>query len=102
MDGKMSKLKTYTSRLARDERGSPAVEFALILPFTPQNRQNLVAWMAARSDGDNYGQIIVYADLPFGKQRMMEVCRALAAEPRFAREAAGAGGAGPAIDEVMM
>lgn len=28
----MSKLATYTARLARDERGSPAVEFALIAP----------------------------------------------------------------------
>ena len=28
----MIKLKTYTARLARDERGSPAVEFALIAP----------------------------------------------------------------------
>ncbi|HET7237153.1 MAG TPA: UPF0182 family protein [Actinomycetota bacterium] len=32
--------------------------FALILPFTPQGRQNMVAWMAAKSDpGDDYGEI---------------------------------------------
>ena len=42
--------------------GQTKEEFALILPFTPagQNRDNMVSWMAARSDGDNYGQLQVY------------------------------------------
>ncbi len=35
-------------------------EFVLLLPFTPSKRDNLAAWMAARSDGDNYGKVIVY------------------------------------------
>ncbi len=35
-------------------------EFALIMPFTPQGRQNMVAWMAAKSDPQNYGQIVNY------------------------------------------
>jgi uncharacterized protein len=35
-------------------------EFVLILPFTPQDKPNLVAWMAARSDGDHYGDITVF------------------------------------------
>jgi len=35
-------------------------EFVLLLPFTPSKRDNLAAWMAARSDGDDYGKIIVY------------------------------------------
>jgi uncharacterized membrane protein (UPF0182 family) len=29
-------------------------------PFTPQGKDNLAAWMAARMDGDNYGKLIVY------------------------------------------
>ena len=53
-----------TIRLPGQERE----EFALILPFTPagQNRNNMVAWMAARSDGPNYGQLQVYT-FPQGK-----------------------------------
>ncbi len=35
-------------------------EFILLIPFTPAERDNLAAWMAARCDGDNYGKVIVY------------------------------------------
>jgi uncharacterized membrane protein (UPF0182 family) len=37
-------------------------EFALILPFTPAKREkeNMVAWMAARSDPPHYGELLVY------------------------------------------
>lgn len=35
-------------------------EFAQVLPFTPGNRNNMIAWMAGRSDGDAYGQLLVY------------------------------------------
>ncbi|MBS4022002.1 MAG: UPF0182 family protein [Dethiobacter sp.] len=37
-----------------------APEFVLMLPYTPYNRDNMVAWLAGRSDGDNYGELIVY------------------------------------------
>ena len=46
------------------------LEFALIMPFTPRNRQNTVAWLAGRSDGDAYGTLRAYRfptdDLVFG------------------------------------
>ncbi len=35
-------------------------EFARVLPFTPGNRNNMIAWMAGRSDGDAYGKLLVY------------------------------------------
>ena len=35
-------------------------EFLQILPFTPRNRANMVSWMAARCDRDNYGQLVLY------------------------------------------
>ncbi|MHB8732464.1 MAG: UPF0182 family membrane protein [bacterium] len=35
-------------------------EFALILPFTPSGKDNMVAWMAARSDPPTYGRLLVY------------------------------------------
>ena len=50
--------------------GEVEEEFALILPFTPRNKQNTVAWLAARSDGDHYGTLRAYRfptdDLVFG------------------------------------
>lgn len=46
--------------------GGSAEEFVLILPFTPKDKPNLVAWMAARSDGPNYGEIIVF-EFPKGR-----------------------------------
>jgi uncharacterized protein len=48
--------------------GSTSGEFALILPFTPVNRDNMIAWMAARSDGANYGKLNVYE---FPKQELI-------------------------------
>lgn len=35
-------------------------EFILMLPFTPAKKDNMVAWMCARCDGDNYGQLLIY------------------------------------------
>lgn len=46
------------------------LEFSLIMPFTPRNRQNTVAWLAGRSDGADYGSLVAYRfptdDLVFG------------------------------------
>ncbi|MGA9479360.1 MAG: UPF0182 family protein, partial [Desulfobacterales bacterium] len=36
-------------------------EFILMLPFTPSNKNNMVAWLCARCDGDNYGQLLEYS-----------------------------------------
>ncbi|WP_077625133.1 UPF0182 family protein [Sediminibacillus massiliensis] len=41
-------------------------EFVLMMPYTPRNRQNMIAWMGVRNDGDNYGETFVYE---FPKQR---------------------------------
>ena len=43
-------------------------EFLLIQPFTPANKQNMVAWMAARCDGENYGKLLLYK---FNKQELV-------------------------------
>ncbi len=43
--------------------GEKAVEFIEILPFTPANRNNLIGWIAGRSDGEHYGTAVVY-DFP--------------------------------------
>ena len=39
-----------------------SLEFVNILPFTPSGgRSNMIGWMAARSDGANYGRTLVYS-----------------------------------------
>ncbi|MFQ5611001.1 MAG: UPF0182 family protein [Anaerolineae bacterium] len=48
--------------------GEEQQEFLLIQPFTPTNKDNLIAWMAARADGENYGDIVVYR---FPKQELI-------------------------------
>ncbi|MGD1022620.1 MAG: UPF0182 family protein [Candidatus Sulfotelmatobacter sp.] len=40
--------------------GESGEEFAEILPFTPANRNNLIGWIAGRSDGAQYGTSVVY------------------------------------------
>lgn len=42
--------------------GSNEPEFMLIRPFTPIKREkfNMIAWIAARCDGDNYGELRLY------------------------------------------
>ncbi len=40
--------------------GEDFEEFLLFQPLTPYNKDNLVAWFAARSDGENYGELVVY------------------------------------------
>ncbi|MGA8441696.1 MAG: UPF0182 family protein [Candidatus Sulfotelmatobacter sp.] len=40
--------------------GESGEEFAEILPFTPANRNNLIGWIAGRSDGAEYGTSVVY------------------------------------------
>jgi uncharacterized membrane protein (UPF0182 family) len=49
--------------------GESGVEFVEILPFTPLNRNNLIGWIAGRSDGEHYGTSIVY---DFPKTRLVD------------------------------
>ncbi len=49
--------------------GNSALEFIDILPFTPSNRNNMIGWIAGRSDGDHYGTALVYN---FPKTRLVD------------------------------
>jgi uncharacterized membrane protein (UPF0182 family) len=40
--------------------GEEREEFLLIQPFTPVNKNNAIGWLAARSDGENYGRLLAY------------------------------------------
>ncbi len=48
--------------------GEAEEEFVLLLPFTPNNRDNMRAWLAARSDGSHYGKLLA---LNFPKARLV-------------------------------
>ncbi len=43
-------------------------EFILLHPYTPASRPNLIAWLAARSDGAEYGKLLLYK---FPKQKLI-------------------------------
>jgi hypothetical protein len=48
---------------------SSGLEFAEILPFTPISRNNMIGWIAGRSDGANYGKAVVF---DFPKSRLVD------------------------------
>src|SRR5256885_2811853 len=41
-------------------RGEASAELFLMLPMVPNQRENMIAWLAARCDPPNYGKLIVY------------------------------------------
>ncbi|WP_338442254.1 UPF0182 family protein [Synechococcus elongatus IITB4] len=43
-------------------------EFLILTPFTPLGRNNMIAWLAGRSDGDQYGRLLLYE---FPRQRLI-------------------------------
>jgi len=49
--------------------GESTTEFIEILPFTPANRNNLIGWIAGRSDDPHYGSALVY---DFPKTRLVD------------------------------
>jgi uncharacterized membrane protein (UPF0182 family) len=67
--------------------GEANPEFLLIMPYTPVNKQNMVSWLAARSDGSHYGEYIDYV-LPkdkviFGPQ---QVANRINQDPNVSRD----------------
>ena len=49
--------------------GEESEEFVQLLPYTPNQRQNLIGWLAARSDGENYGKLLAFE---FPKDRQVD------------------------------
>jgi uncharacterized protein len=48
--------------------GEKEPEFIQMLPFTPRRKDNLAAWLVARSDGEHYGRLGVFE---FPKQKVI-------------------------------
>jgi uncharacterized membrane protein (UPF0182 family) len=66
VDGRESEMEAYHTimRLPGEEKE----EFILLLPFTPNKRDNMRSWLAARSDGKNYGKLTA---LEFPKAKLV-------------------------------
>ncbi|QGT99315.1 Hypothetical protein SYNTR_0722 [Candidatus Syntrophocurvum alkaliphilum] len=62
--GQERKMEPYYTIMRLPEEDQE--EYILMLPYTPQARPNMTAWMCARMDGDNYGNLLVY-DFPRGE-----------------------------------
>jgi uncharacterized membrane protein (UPF0182 family) len=56
--------------------GETGAEYIQMLPYTPRQKDNLAAWMVARSDGDHYGKLMVFQ---FPKQTVVYGPRQIAA-----------------------
>jgi uncharacterized membrane protein (UPF0182 family) len=68
-DERPEPLRPYFAlmRLPGYEEQGP--EFIRVVLFTPTSRNNLIGWMAGRSDRDNYGALVVYG---FPKSRLID------------------------------
>ena len=65
-EGSQQLMEPYYIIMRLPERETE--EFILILPFVPVSRDNMIAWMAGRSDGENYGELLLYE---FPKQELV-------------------------------
>jgi len=65
----------------------PKEEFIQMIPYTPNKRDNMIAWLCARSDGDNYGKMLVYKfpkqDLTYGP---MQVSARIDQDPNISQQ----------------
>ncbi len=67
--------------------GHSTEEFALILPFTPAKRNNMVAWMAAPSDPEDYGKLETF-EFPSGENipGPLQVFGQINSDPEFSSQ----------------
>ncbi len=67
-----TQMESYWSIMRLPGEAKP--EFIQMLPYTPNKRDNMVAWLCARSDGDNYGRLLVFKypkqDLTYGPMQV--------------------------------
>lgn len=57
--GQVQPLEPYYTIMKLPEVGTTE-EFILMVPFTPARKNNMIAWMAARCDGKDYGKVLVF------------------------------------------
>jgi uncharacterized protein len=58
VEGQAQRMEPYYTIMRLP--GETNAEYIQMLPYTPRQKDNLAAWMAARSDGENYGRLVVF------------------------------------------
>jgi uncharacterized protein len=58
VEGQSQRMEPYYTIMRLP--GEKSAEYIQMLPYTPRQKDNLAAWMAARSDGANYGRLVVF------------------------------------------
>ena len=78
--------------------GEEDAQFVLITPFVPQGRQNLVAWMAAKSDPGSYGELVAYS-FPEGRNILGpdQVFSQINQDPTFSQQRSLLGSGGSSV-----
>jgi uncharacterized membrane protein (UPF0182 family) len=73
--GQDRRASPFMRRIVMRLPGEEREEFIFMTPFTPRGKDNLAAWMVARSDGEHYGKLAVYRfpkqSLVFGPQQVV-------------------------------
>jgi uncharacterized membrane protein (UPF0182 family) len=67
VNGTSQPMSPYYAVMKLPEVGNTE-EFILMVPFTPARKNNMIAWMAARCDADDYGKVLVFT---FPKEKMI-------------------------------
>ena len=66
-NGSSAPMNPYYAVMKLPEVGTTE-EFILMVPFTPARKNNMIAWIAARCDGPDYGKVLVFT---FPKEKLI-------------------------------
>jgi hypothetical protein len=66
VDGQEREMEPYYTIMRLP--GESGEEFILLILYNPSKKDNMIAWLAARSDGSHYGKLIAYN---FPKQKLI-------------------------------
>ncbi len=66
-NGQVKTMEPYYTIMKLPEVGKRE-EFILMVPFSPAKKENMISWMAARCDGEDYGKLLVFN---FPKQKLV-------------------------------
>lgn len=67
VNGSSTPMSPYYAVMKLPEIGKTE-EFILMVPFSPARKNNMIAWMAARCDGNDYGKVLVFT---FPKEKLI-------------------------------
>ncbi len=59
-DGESIEMQPYYMLIQLPEEDEEEKDFLLMLPFTPVKKDNMIAWLAAKSDPEEYGELVLY------------------------------------------